>query len=116
MTGPNANAGPADVANKIDGLDAGGNQLRYRIAAMLYDAKMFGLNKDYAFPEGPNASPSLEDQTATLAKLLTRKQKLADGNDYDIFDAVFTVAKWVVKQNIHINDDEVNSVNHKPVP
>lgn len=113
MTDPNVNATPQSVADSIAGTDGNGIQLGYRVAAMLYDAHMFGLPKDYAFPEGPNTSSSLLDQGTTLAKLLTRKQKLADGNDYDLWDAVFTCAKWVLSQNIHINDNEVNSVNYK---
>lgn len=113
MTGPNANAGPGDVANKIDGIDANGNLLRYRIAAMLYEAHAFGLNKDYSFPEGPNASPSLEDQTTTLAKLLTRKRTLADGNQYDLWDMLLACTKYVLSQNVHIMDDEPNSINYK---
>ena len=44
---------------------------------------------------------------------LTRKQTLADGNDYDLWDCVFTITKWVLAQDPHINDDEINSVNYK---
>ena len=113
MTSPNINASPESVANQIDGLDGNGNQLPFRKVAMFYDAHMFGLATDYAFPEGPNESASMTDHAASLAKLLTRKQKLADGNDYDLFDAVFTITKWVLSQNININDDELLSVNHK---
>jgi hypothetical protein len=110
---PNANATPQSVADSIAGTDGNGNELPYAVAAMLYDAHMLGLGKDYAFPEGSNTSSSRLDHITTLAKLLTRKQTLADGNDYDLWDCVFTCAKWVLSQNVHINDDEVNSVNYK---
>lgn len=80
---------------------------------MLYDSNMFGLSKDYAFKEGSNTSSSRWDQITTLAKVLTRKAKLADGNDYDALDMLRTCTKWVLSQNIHINDDEKNSVNYK---
>jgi len=110
---PNANATPQSVADSISGTDGSGTALGYQIVAMLYDAHMFGLGKDYAFPETSNTSPSLLDKATTLAKLLTRKQTLADGNDYDLWDCVFTITKWVLTQNVHINDNEVNSVNYK---
>lgn len=114
MTDPNVNATPQSVADSISGTDGTGTALGYMITAMLYDGHMFGLGKDYAFPETSNTSASLLDKATTLAKLLTRKQTLADGNDYDLWDCVFTCAKWVLSQNIHINDNEVNSVNYKP--
>lgn len=113
MTDPNVNATAQTVSDKIDGTNIDGAILGYRQAAMFYDANMFGLSKDYAFPEGSNASPSLLDQATSMAKLLTRKQTLADGNDYDLWDCVFTITKWILAQNPHINDDEINSVNHK---
>lgn len=34
---------------------------------MFYNANRFGLSKDYAFPEGSNASPSLPDQATSMA-------------------------------------------------
>jgi hypothetical protein len=109
----NENADPRTVSDKLDGLDdASGQAQPNRLAAMLYTAHMFGLPKDYAFPEGANVSPSMLDHVTTLAKLLTRKQKLADGNEYDLWDCVFTITKYVLSQAPHINDDEVNSVNH----
>lgn len=113
MTDPNVNATPESNADKLDGTDANGNALPFRIAAMFYEANLFGLSTDYAFPEGPNATPSLLNHGTSLAKLLTRKKTLADGNQYDLWDAVMTIAKWVVAANPHINDDEPNSVNHK---
>lgn len=113
MTDPNADATARTVSDKLDGTDTAGQVLGYRRAAMFYNANMFGLSKDYAFPEGANTSPSLLDQGTSLAKLLTRKQTLADGNDYDLWDCVFTLTKWVLAQNPHINDDEINSVNYQ---
>jgi hypothetical protein len=80
---------------------------------MLFTARMFGLGKDYAFPEAPNVSTSVFDQVTTLAKLQTRTALLADGNTYDVYDMLRTCTKYVLSQNIHINDDEVNSVNYK---
>src|SRR5699024_2147883 len=100
------------VANQLDGSD-GNAALPYAIAAMLYDARMFGLSTDYAFPEGANTSSSRLDQVTTLAKLLTRKMKHADGNSYDLFDAIHTVLKHIIKLDPTINDDEINSVNYK---
>ncbi len=113
MTDPNVNATAETVSDKLDGINIDGQALGYRRAAMFYNAYMFGLSKDYAFPEGSNTSPSLLDQGASLAKLLTRKQTLADGNDYDLWDCVFTITKWVLSADPHINDDEINSVNYK---
>jgi hypothetical protein len=84
VTDPNVNATAETVSDKLDGTNTDGQILGYRKAAMFYDANMFGLSKDYAFPEGPNTSPSLLDQETSLAKLLTRKQTLADGNNYDL--------------------------------
>ncbi len=113
MTDPNVNATAQTVSDKLDGTNNDGQLLGYRRAAMFYDANMFGLSKDYDFPEGPNTSPSMLDQGTSLAKLLTRKQTLADGNNYDLWDCVFTITKWVLSQDVHINDDEINSVNYK---
>lgn len=107
-----------DVANAMAGNSGPGTPaLPYMLVARLFDAHMFGLSTDYAYPEGPNVTAAKYDDITTLAKLLTRKQKLADGNDYDLWDCVFTCAKWVLSQNPHINDNEVNSVNYtKPAP
>ena len=101
-----------DVDNALNGSD-GTAALPYALVAMLYDANMFGLGNDYAYPEGSNTTSSRYDQITTLAKLLTRKAKLADGNDYDVYDMLRTCTKYILSQNIHINDDEVNSVNYK---
>jgi hypothetical protein len=113
MTSPNVNASPQSVSDKLDGIDGNGNQLPNRQVAMFYDAHLFGLGVDYAFPEGPNESASALDHVASLAKLLTRTKKLADGNDYNAWDAVMTIAKSIVAANPHINDDEPLSVNYK---
>jgi hypothetical protein len=81
--------------------------------AMLYLANIFGLSKDYAFPEGSNTSPALPDHVTTLAKLLTRTYKHTDGNTYDAWDCLQTITKWVLLQSETINNDEVDSVNYK---
>lgn len=105
-----------DVSNNMNG-SSGTAALPYALVAMLYDANMFGLGKDYAYPEISNTTSSRYDQITTLAKLLTRKIKLADGNSYDLFDMAATNVKWILSQNLHINDDEINSVNYvKPKP
>lgn len=114
MTDPNANATPQSVADSLAGTDGAGNQLPYRKVAMFYQANMFGLGSDYAFPEGPNESASALDVITSLGKLLTRKIKMPDGNLYDALDMLATTTKYVLSQNVHINDDEPNSVNHKP--
>lgn len=110
----NENADPRTVSDKLDGIDDGtGQALPYRLAAMLYTAHMFGLGKDYAFPEGPNVSSSMPDQVTTLTKLLTRTKKMPDNNEYTLWDAIMTNCKANILANPHINDDEVNSVNYK---
>ena len=115
MTSPNVNASAQSVSDKLDGLDSTGNQEPFDIVAMLYTANLLGLSKDYAFPEAANTSSSALDHVNTLAKILTRTHKHADGNTYDAWDALQTVLKWVLTQNLHINDDEKNSVNYKGV-
>lgn len=114
MTDPNVNATAESVADSISGTDGAGNELPYDKVAMFYDSNLFGLPKDYAFPEVSNESASEIDHVTSLAKLWTRTRKISDGNDYDAHDALFTVLKYVLTQNVHINDDEKNSVNHKP--
>lgn len=101
-----------DVDNALNGSD-GAKALPWALAAMLYDANMFGLSKDYAYPESPNTTASRYDQITTLAKLLTRTHKHADGNSYDLFDGIQTIVKSVLAASPHINDDEKNSVNYK---
>jgi hypothetical protein len=102
-----------DVANAMNGSD-GTAALPYALAAMLYDANLLGLAKDYAYPEGSNTSAARYDQITTLAKLLTRTHKHADGNSYDLWDAVQTILKWVLTQAPNINSNEKNSVTYKP--
>lgn len=101
-----------NILDKLDGVNAG-NSEPFRRVAMLYDANILGLETDYAFPEGGNVSSSALDQITTLAKVLTRKVKHADGNSYDLADAVQTILKALIAENQYINDDEVNSVNHR---
>lgn len=113
MTDPNVNATPQSVSDLISGTDGNGAALSFAKVAMLYDANLLGLAKDYAFPEGSNMSPSRLDQITTLAKVLTRTHTHADGNTYDIWDAVQTILKWVLAQDLTINASEINSVNHK---
>lgn len=110
--------GSADqvVFDQVNGLDPNNNGLPYAEVAMLYDAHLLGLSKDYAFPEGGNVAFSRLDQLTTLAKILTRTHSHADGNDYDVWDAIQTILKWVLTQVEGINNDEVNSVNYKPGP
>lgn len=103
-----------DVDNALNGNSGPGSPaLPYALVAMLYDGNIFGLGKDYAYPETSNVSSSRYDQITTLAKLLTRTHIHADGNEYDIWDATQTILKWVLTQNIHLNDDEPDSVNYK---
>lgn len=99
-----------DVANHLDG-SSGTAALPEALVAMLYDANILGLSKDYAYKEGSNTTSSRYDQITTLAKVLTRTHTHADGNSYDIWDAVQTILKWVLTQNKGINDGEKNSVN-----
>lgn len=113
MTDPNAAASPQSVADSLSGTDGNGNQLPWRKVAMFYDANLFGLPTDYAFSEGPNVSSSVFDVVTSLGKLLTRKIRLADGNDYDAWDMLVTNTKDILARNPHINDNEPNSVNYK---
>lgn len=83
----------------------------YALSAMLYEANLLGLNKDYAHPEGPNTSASRWDQITTMSKVLTRTHTHADGNTYDLFDAVNTILKYILTLAPTINNDEPNSVN-----
>jgi hypothetical protein len=87
--------------------------LPWALVAMLYDANILGLGKDYAYVETSNTSSSRWDQITTLAKVLTRTHTHADGNTYDVWDAVQTILKWVLAQDPTINSNEKNSVNYK---
>jgi hypothetical protein len=104
-----------DVLNAGNGGDPSG-AYPYALAAMLYDANIFGLNKDYAYKEGPNTSASRWDQITTLAKVLTRTHTHADGNTYDLFDAIQTILKYILTLAPTINNDETNSVNRLKPP
>lgn len=101
-----------DILNLFNGSD-GTRALPEALVARFYDSNMFGRNKDYAHPEGPNTTSSRFDSITSMDKLLTRTRRMADGNDYDLHDAIFTILKSVLAASPHINDDEVNSVNHK---
>jgi hypothetical protein len=115
MTDPNANASPQSVADQIAGTDGGGTPLDYEKVAMFFGSNMFGLNKDYAFKQGAYVGVAMPDKLTGLAKLLTRlTTPMADGNVYDLHDMLRTCTKWILAQDLHINDNEVNSVNHKP--
>lgn len=104
-----------DVDNLMNGAGATG-ALPEALVAMLYPANIFGLSKDYAYKEGANTSASRYDQITTLAKVLTRTHIDADGNEYDIWDAVQIILKWVLAQDPTIASTEVNSVTYtKPV-
>lgn len=97
-----------DVFNGLNGIDR--PEAR---SARFYNSNLFGLNKDYAFPEGSNATPSRLDSITSVDKLWTRARRMSDGNFYDAHDALFTILKAVLQANPHINDDEPNSVNYK---
>jgi hypothetical protein len=104
-----------DVENALNGNNGPGTPaLPWALTAFFYDSHLFGLKKDYAFPEGANVSSSRLDQTTSMAKLLTRARTMPDGNDYDLHDAVFTILKSVLLANPHINDNEPLSVHYKP--
>jgi hypothetical protein len=114
MSDPNVNASPQSVADQIAGTDGGGNPLTYEQSAMFFQSNMFGLSKDYAFPQGAYVTTALTDKATSLAKLLTRlTTPMADGNVYDLHDLLRTTVKWILSQNVHINDDEKHSVNYK---
>lgn len=106
-----------DVSNGLNGNTGPGTPaLTYALVAMLFNANLLGLAKDYAEAEGSNVSSSRLDQITTLAKILSRTHTHADGNTYDIWDAVQTILKWVLTQTKGINDNEPDSVNYKGVP
>jgi hypothetical protein len=102
-----------NVDNLMNGAGASG-ALPEALVAMLYNANLLGLSKDYAYKESANTSASRYDQITTMAKILTRTHTHADGNSYDIWDAVQTILKWVLAQDLTINNGEVNSVTPAP--
>lgn len=89
-TDPNVNASAQSVSDKIDG-EVDGQQLAYRLVALLEPSKIFSLNSSYTYPEGPNTSSSALDIITTVAKVLTRTYVASDGKTYDLFDAVMTI-------------------------
>lgn len=103
-----------DVDNAAQGNSGPGTPaLPYALVARFYDCHMFGRAVDYAYPEGSNVSASRWDGITSIDKNLDRTAKLADNNDYDVFDMLRTCTKWVLSQNVHINDDEPLSANYK---
>ena len=106
-----------DVNNAANGNSGPGTPaLPYALVARFYDAHMFGLDVDYAYPEGSNVSSSRWDGVTSLDKALNRTKKMPDGNDYTLWDAVMTIAKATIIANPHINDDEPLSVNYTGPP
>lgn len=101
-----------DVFNTMNGTN-GTAALPEALVARFYNANMFGLSKDYAYPEGSNVTSSRYDSITSMDKLLTRKRKHVDGNSYDAWDCLQTIVKSILAVNPHINDDEKNSVNYK---
>jgi hypothetical protein len=75
------------LQNNDAGVDANDNALPWRLVHMLRDAQIGDLStQNDGDAETPNASPSLYDQTTTLAKILTRRYK-----GHDIWDAVMLI-------------------------
>lgn len=106
-----------DVDNLANGNSGPGTAaLPEALVARFYDSHMFGRAVDYAYPESSNVTPSRWDGITSLDKNLDRAAKLADGNEYDVFDMLRTCTKWILAQNLHFNDDEPLSVNYKGVP
>ena len=106
-----------DVNNALNGNSGPGTPaLPYALVARFFDGHMFGRSHDYTYPEGSNVSASRLDSITSLDKNLDRTALLADGNDYDLYDMIRTIAKSVVLANPHINDDEPLSVNYKGAP
>lgn len=115
--GPNDAAGPNDVANKFDGINgATGQALAYRLFAFGYEAHPYGLNVDYAFPEGSNVSSSLGDAATSLVKLLGRKKTLQNKAQHDAWDMLVVAAKAALRTYPDLMSDEVLSPDYKPTP
>lgn len=112
MTDPNAGASPESVADQLAGTDGGGNPLPYEEAAAFFQSNMFGLSKDYAEPQGPYLAVAMPDKVTSLTKLLTRlTTPMADGNVYDVHDMLRTITKWILLQDVNINNNEPDAVN-----
>lgn len=109
----NASADADTVADKIDGVDAAGQQIAFRKWAFGYVGRPFGLAIDYVFPEGPNVSSSMADADTSLVKLLGRKFKMPDGNEADALDMIYYSAKKAALDKPSLMADEVHSMNYK---
>lgn len=103
-----------DVLNQGAGGPPGGPAFPEALAAMLYDAHLFGLGIDYAYKEGANVTAARWSQITTLTKLLTRTRKHADGNSYDAWDCLQTIVKYILTVAPDINKDEKNSGVTRP--
>ena len=92
QTGAPPVADPQSIANANDGIDATGHQLPWRIVHLLREATIGDLSTQTdGDVEVPNASSSLYDQVATLAKILTRRYK-----GKDVFDLLAEIHDTVV--------------------
>lgn len=96
MTDPNINATAETVSDKLDGLQDG-QQLPYRLVALLEPSAVFSLGTTYPYTEGPNVTSSQLDMTTTLAKVLTRTFTASDGKTYDVFDILATLLEAQLK-------------------
>ena len=103
---PDANASPQSIADKMDG-QVNGQPLPYDLVDLLRKSKIFSLrNGDYPYPEGENVSPSFIDHANTDAKVIARTYVASDGREYDLWDAVMTILKWVLIQDATVNANE----------
>jgi hypothetical protein len=115
--GPNDAAGPADIANKFDGVDGStGKALQYRLYAWGYEAHPYGLSVDYAYPEGQNVSASLGDAATSLAKLFGRKKTLQNKAQHDAWDMLVVAAKAALRTYPDLMKDEVLSPDYVKPP
>lgn len=106
MADPNANASPESVQDKLDG-EINGQPLPYDLVDQLRKSKIFSLrNGDYPYPEGENVSSSFVDHENTDSKIIARTHVASDGHEYDLWDAVMTILKFVLLQSPNINADE----------
>ena len=85
-------ADPQSISNDTNGVDASGHRLPWRTVHLLREAKVGDLSTQTdGDAEVPNTSSSLYDQTATLAKILTRRY-----NGKDLFDLIAEIHDKVV--------------------
>lgn len=103
-----------DVLNQGAGGPPGGPAFPEALAAMLYDANLFGLSVDYAYTEGSNVTAARWSQITTLTKLLTRTHTHVDGNRYDAWDCLQTIVKYILTVAPDINAGEKNAVKRPP--